>query len=212
VAKVVLSSRNAEIPQAVENALLKWLDAWEEWAWCTRETTRPSKTLALGSQPKDIAMLLRFTAFLTVGWVEERNPTLVEERNPTLVEERNPTLVEERNPTLVEERNPTLVEERNPTLVEERNPWGLLRLKGEDAALVNQAQKQKVVRCFFKTLSQLVFTNERTNQFEGSAGLERLTRMSASEYLGLTGVALQVAREFSFWAESLYAKQKTNHI
>ncbi|MUG95455.1 type III-B CRISPR-associated protein Cas10/Cmr2 [Scytonema sp. UIC 10036] len=64
VAKVVLSSRDVEIPQAVEDALLKWLDEWEEWAWCTRETTRPSKTLALGSQPQDIAMLLRFTAWL----------------------------------------------------------------------------------------------------------------------------------------------------
>ncbi len=90
--------------------------------------------------------------------------------------------------------------------------WGLLRLKGEDAALVNQAQKQKVVRCFFKTLSQLVFPNDRSNPLEGSPGLERLTGMSASEYLGLTGVALQVAREFSFWAQSLYAKQKTNNI
>jgi hypothetical protein len=84
--------------------------------------------------------------------------------------------------------------------------WGLMRLKGEDPALVNQAQKQKVVRCFFKTLGKLVFPNDNPNPLEGTAGLEKLTQMSASEYLGLTGVALQVAREFSFWAESLYAK------
>jgi hypothetical protein len=87
--------------------------------------------------------------------------------------------------------------------------WGLLRLKGEDPAMVNQPQKQAVVRCFFKTLGELVFSDIQPNPLLDRQGIEKLTQMSASEYLGLTGVALQVAREFSFWAEALYAKQTT---
>ncbi len=40
------------------------------------------------------------------------------------------------------------------------------------------------------------------------AGLDYLTNdnLSASEYLGLTGLALEVAREFAFWAEAIYPK------
>jgi hypothetical protein len=89
--------------------------------------------------------------------------------------------------------------------------WGLLRLKGEEPALVNEAQKQKVVERFFTTLGELVFPNESPNPLKGTAGITKLTGMTASEYLGITGVALQVAREFSFWAESLYAKPRTNN-
>lgn len=88
--------------------------------------------------------------------------------------------------------------------------WGLLRLKGEEPALVNEEQKQKVVECFFKALGELVFPSLKPNLLQGTEGLKKLTQMSASEYLGITGVALQVAREFSFWAESIYAKPKNN--
>lgn len=92
--------------------------------------------------------------------------------------------------------------------------WGLLRLKGEEPALSNERQKQAVVQCFFKTLGELAFPNENPNPLLGvETGLERLSdprTMSASAYLGLTGLALQIAREFSFWAESLYIKPKTN--
>ena len=86
--------------------------------------------------------------------------------------------------------------------------WGLLRLKGEEPALVKEEQKQKIVKCFFKTLGELIFANNQPNPFVGTAGLKKLTQITASEYLGITGVALQVAREFSFWAESLYPKSK----
>jgi len=39
-------------------------------------------------------------------------------------------------------------------------------------------------------------------------GLDYLTQnnLSGSEYLGLTGLALEVAREFAFWAEAIYPK------
>lgn len=84
--------------------------------------------------------------------------------------------------------------------------WGLIRLKGEEPALVNKPQKQKVVKCFFETLGKLAYPTKTPNPLIGTDGLEELTKLKASEYLGLTGVALQVAREYSFWAESLYAK------
>lgn len=84
--------------------------------------------------------------------------------------------------------------------------WGLIRLKGEEPALVNKPQKQKVVECFFETLGKLVHPTITPNPLVGKEGLDKLIKLTASEYLGLTGVALQVAREFSFWAESLYAK------
>lgn len=93
--------------------------------------------------------------------------------------------------------------------------WGLLRLKGEETALINEPQKQEVVDCFFEVLGELVFPSidpnlSSPNQLKGNAGLTKLMGMSASEYLGITGVALQVAREFLFWAESLYPKLKNN--
>ena len=88
--------------------------------------------------------------------------------------------------------------------------WGLLRLKGEETALGKES-KRAVVICFFQTLSGLAFPEE-PNALVGSAGLQKLTQegMVASSYLGLTGLALQVAQEFAFWAESLYPKQAEN--
>lgn len=68
VAQVVLSSRNEELPKTVEDALLNWLDAWEEWAWSASQTANQRQIPALGSEPEDIAMLLRFTAF----WVSKQ--------------------------------------------------------------------------------------------------------------------------------------------
>lgn len=88
--------------------------------------------------------------------------------------------------------------------------WGLLRLKGEEPALSKEQQKKAVVRCFFKTLGELAFPDEKPNPLlDVDTGLERLSdpnKMSASAYLGLTGLALQIAQEFSFWAEALYTK------
>ncbi len=80
--------------------------------------------------------------------------------------------------------------------------WGLLRLKAEETAL-NQDSKKQVVRCFFSTLGEIVFPGDN-NQLAGRGGLDYLMRQSASEFLGLTGLALQVGREFAFWAEAIY--------
>ena len=87
--------------------------------------------------------------------------------------------------------------------------WGLLRLAGEIPALSNEKQKQAVVECFFKTLGELAFAEEKPNPLAGTSRIEKLTHpnMTASDYLGLTGVGLKVAQEFSFWAEALYPKK-----
>lgn len=88
--------------------------------------------------------------------------------------------------------------------------WGLLRLKAEEVAL-NQNSKKKTVKCFFKTLAKVAFSDvdlHPLSQSEESQGIEFLTRLSTSEYLGLTALALQVAREFAFWTEAVYAHLK----
>ena len=87
--------------------------------------------------------------------------------------------------------------------------WGLMRLAGEEPALSNEIQKQKVVRCFFQTLGELAFSGQEPNPLFGESKLSTLVSMRASEYLGLTGLALQVGREFCFWAEALYPKQNS---
>ena len=87
--------------------------------------------------------------------------------------------------------------------------WGLLRLAGEIPALSNERQKQAVVESFFRTLGELAFAEENPNPLAGTSRIDKLTHanMTASEYLGLTGFALKVAQEFSFWAEALYPKK-----
>lgn len=86
--------------------------------------------------------------------------------------------------------------------------WGLLRLKAEETAL-KQDSKKEVVECFFKTLGQIVFPDD-DNQLADKDGLNYLITRSASEFLGLTGLALQVAREFAFWAEAIYPDVPNN--
>lgn len=80
--------------------------------------------------------------------------------------------------------------------------WGLLRLKAEETAL-SQDSKKAVVKCFFQTLGQIAFP-DKPNTVADASGLDYLSKQDASEYLGLTGLALQVAREFAFWAEAVY--------
>jgi muconolactone delta-isomerase len=88
--------------------------------------------------------------------------------------------------------------------------WGLLRLKGEEASLANELQKQKVVQRFFKVLGELAYANPNSNPLEtDQQGMTTLVSMPSSEYLGLMGLALQVAQEFSFWAEAIYPKTTT---
>jgi CRISPR-associated protein Cmr2 len=89
-ATAILNRRDEALPDAVYEALLDWLDAWEQWAWLAQKTAerRQKKALgatindhqtaerkqkkALGTTLADLANLLRFTAF----WVARRRQEL----------------------------------------------------------------------------------------------------------------------------------------
>lgn len=72
VAKVAINSRSEKIPETLENALVEWLDEWEKWAWAAQESATQRGAKALGVEPEDMAMLLKFTAF----WISRREITL----------------------------------------------------------------------------------------------------------------------------------------
>ncbi|WP_448534121.1 hypothetical protein [Parathermosynechococcus lividus] len=78
--------------------------------------------------------------------------------------------------------------------------WGLMRLKAEEEAL-NQEGKKDVVKAFFAVLESISGNKNLANE----KGLDTLKNLDTEEYLGLTGLGLQIAREFSFWTTALYA-------
>jgi hypothetical protein len=82
--------------------------------------------------------------------------------------------------------------------------WGLLRLKAEEKALEKQEGKKAVVKKFFECLQELWGNPDKS--IVGENGLETLTdpTFSVEDYLGLTGLGLKVAQEFSFWATAVY--------
>ncbi len=77
--------------------------------------------------------------------------------------------------------------------------WGLMRLKAEEQALSQEGKKQ-VVKKYFSCLEQL---SEKQN-LASNNGLETIKNMTADDYLGLTGLGLQLAQEFAFWANAIY--------
>ena len=79
--------------------------------------------------------------------------------------------------------------------------WGMMRLKAEEQALGNGMDgKKQVVHKFFQCLEKL---SERQN-LSNANGLDTLKGLDVSDYLGLTGLGLAIAREFSFWATAVY--------
>jgi hypothetical protein len=77
--------------------------------------------------------------------------------------------------------------------------WGLMRLKAEEKALTQEG-KRDVVKNFFECLEKLA--NEEN--LAGDLGLTTLKNLSVEKYLGLTGLGLSLAQEFSFWAAAVY--------
>ncbi|URR36143.1 hypothetical protein NBE99_03150 [Thermosynechococcus sp. HN-54] len=77
--------------------------------------------------------------------------------------------------------------------------WGLMRLKAEEAAL-SQEGKKDVVKAFFRALEDTA----GIQNLASDKGLETLKTLDTECYLGLTGLGLQIAREFSFWTTALY--------
>lgn len=96
--------------------------------------------------------------------------------------------------------------------------WGLMRLKGEEIALdkwdaqnlriehrasKSQEGKRAVIECFFECLQGL--SRDQNFVLAHEAGLTTLKDIAnPSVYLGLTGLALKLAQEFSFWADAVY--------
>ena len=78
--------------------------------------------------------------------------------------------------------------------------WGMMRLKAEETALGQQEGKKDVVKKYFACLEELSEIKNLAN----SDGLKTLKTLGTDEYLGLTGLGLTVAQEFSFWANAIY--------
>jgi len=77
--------------------------------------------------------------------------------------------------------------------------WGMMRLKAEEQAL-SQDGKKDVVKKYFQCLKHLSEIQELTTP----QGLEKIKDLSTDDYLGLTGLGLEIAQEFSFWANAIY--------
>jgi hypothetical protein len=105
--------------------------------------------------------------------------------------------------------------------------WGLLRLKAEEKALnkdnklspserqkkslhdiakISQSGKLETVEAFFLCLDRISQGKNEDEKavFSSSKGLEELMKLDTEEYLGLTGLSLVIAQEFSFWANAVY--------
>ncbi|TVP59919.1 MAG: hypothetical protein EA343_18650 [Nodularia sp. (in: Bacteria)] len=79
--------------------------------------------------------------------------------------------------------------------------WGMMRLKAEEMALdKNMEGKKQVVKKFFECLEELSGIKNLANH----QGLTTLKNLGTDEYLGLTGLGLALAQEFSFWATAVY--------
>ncbi|MDR9404026.1 MAG: hypothetical protein RI580_11360 [Halothece sp. Uz-M2-17] len=77
--------------------------------------------------------------------------------------------------------------------------WGMMRLKAEEQAL-SQDGKKDVVKKYFQCLEKLSGIKNLTT----AQGLETIKNLSTDDYLGLTGLGLEIAQEFSFWANAIY--------
>jgi hypothetical protein len=79
--------------------------------------------------------------------------------------------------------------------------WGMMRLKAEEMALSDGMMgKRQVVQKFFECLQ----TISGTKNLSGEQGLTTLKNLNTDEYLGITGLGLALAQEFSFWATAVY--------
>lgn len=77
--------------------------------------------------------------------------------------------------------------------------WGLMRLKAEESAL-SQEGKKDIVKIYFQCLESI----SAVSTLASPTGLDALKNLETDEYLGLTGLGLAIAQEFSFWATAVY--------
>ncbi|MCT7996241.1 hypothetical protein [Laspinema olomoucense] len=101
------------------------------------------------------------------------------------------------------QENTRLKEQKNQAveLYTYLSTWGMMRLKAEEQAL-SQEGKRQVVCKYFECLQTLA--NLQNANLTGDRGLTTLKNLNTDEYLGLTGLGLALAREFSFWATAVY--------
>jgi hypothetical protein len=95
--------------------------------------------------------------------------------------------------------------------------WGLMRLRAEEMsrnawnrplntitlpekAETDQEGKREIIERFFKCLE----TVSGKRNLATANGAQTLKGLPPNDYMGLTGIALAVAREFSFWTEAIY--------
>lgn len=80
--------------------------------------------------------------------------------------------------------------------------WGMMRLKAEEMALPEKTMmgKKEVVQKFFECLQKVSGIENLSEQ----QGLTTLKNLNTDEYLGITGLGLALAQEFSFWATAVY--------
>jgi hypothetical protein len=79
--------------------------------------------------------------------------------------------------------------------------WGMMRLKAEETAISKDKEgKREVVKIYFECLEEI--SNNRN--IANPQGLDTLKKLSTDDYLGLTGLGLEIAQEFSFWANAIY--------
>jgi hypothetical protein len=78
--------------------------------------------------------------------------------------------------------------------------WGMMRLKAEEKAL-NQDGKKDVVRKYFDCIQRISGVPNLVND----QGLDTLKNLDNNQYLGITGLGLAIAQEFSFWATAVYS-------
>ncbi|WP_375514552.1 hypothetical protein [uncultured Nostoc sp.] len=79
--------------------------------------------------------------------------------------------------------------------------WGMLRLKAEEKALTQEGKKQ-VLKKYFECLERL-YSLENLASDNGLQVLKQ-ANITTEAYLGLTGLGLALAQEFSFWASAVY--------
>jgi CRISPR-associated protein Cmr2 len=68
---VIINRRDQTLESHIQENLLNWLDRWENWAYQTYNQVNKNKTkkeVPLGTTEKDLANLLRFSAF----WNDKR--------------------------------------------------------------------------------------------------------------------------------------------
>ena len=123
------------------------------------------------------------------------------------------------NPALSQEDCKKHLQEQKSQAVElytYLSTWGLMRLRAEEKSLnkwkphekptilakavKSQEGKREIIQSFFRCLEDVSGETNLANDI----GIATLQTVNVDDYLGLTGLGLALAQEFSFWASAVY--------